>query len=104
MATTPRHLTPEFKAQVVLELLTQARSAAEICRAHPLKDSLLYRSARICRWKQEFLERAPCAFAGSKPGETSRQAQRIAELERMVGRLTLELDVLKKASEWRTSR
>jgi transposase len=98
MATTPRQFTPEFKAQVVLELLTQARSAAEICRTHQLKDSLLY------RWKQEFLERAPRAFAGSEPGETSRQAQRIAELERMVGRLTLELDVLKKASEWRTSR
>jgi transposase-like protein len=98
MARTPRQFTPEFKAQVVLELLTQQHSAAELCRQHQIKDSLLY------RWKQEFLERAPRVFASGEPGEAARHAQRIAELERLVGRLTLELDVVKKASEWRSSR
>lgn len=98
MANKPRRFTPEFKAQVVLELLSQARSPGEICRVHQIKDSLLY------RWKQEFLERAPRAFIPGEQGVVSQQAQRIAELERMVGRLTLELDVVKKASEWRSSR
>lgn len=98
MARTPRRFTPEFKAQVVLELLSQQRSAAELCRAHQIKDSLLY------RWKQEFLERAPRVFALGESGEAAHQAQRIAELERLVGRLTLELDVVKKASDWRNSR
>lgn len=98
MARTPRQFTPEFKAQVVLELLSQQRSAAELCRAHQIKDSLLY------RWKQEFLERAPRVFALGESGEAARQAQRIAELERLVGRLTLELDVVKKASDWRSCR
>lgn len=97
MANQPRRFTPEFKAQVVLELLTQARSPGEICRTHQIKDSLLY------RWKQEFLDRAPRVFAPAERGVVSQQAQRIAELERMVGRLTLELDVVKKAWEWRSS-
>ena len=98
MANRPRQFTPEFKSQVVLELLTQQRSAGEICRVHQIKDSLLY------RWKQEFVERAPSVFATGDHGEVSRLAQRVAELERMAGRLTLELDVAKKASDWRSSR
>jgi len=36
-------------------------------------------------------------------GEAAAQA-RIAELERMVGRLALELETVKKASNWLTSR
>jgi transposase-like protein len=43
MANRPRQFTPEFKSQVVLELLTQHRTAGEICRVHRPKDSLLYR-------------------------------------------------------------
>jgi transposase len=98
MANRPRRFTPEFKSQVVLELLTQQRSAGEICRVHQIKDSLLY------RWKQEFLERSASVFASGDHGEVSRLSQRVGELERMVGRLTLELDVAKKASDWRSSR
>jgi len=98
MANRPRQFTPEFKRQVVLELLTQERTAGEICRVHQIKDSLLY------RWRQEFMERAPSVFATGDHGEVSRLAQRVAELEWMVGRLTLKLDVAKKASDWQSSR
>ena len=98
MGKTPRRFTSEFKSQVVLQLLSKERSAVEICRQHAIKDSLLY------RWKQEFLEGAPRAFGASEPGECAQLQQRIAELERLLGRLTLELDVVKKASAWRSSR
>ena len=85
-----RTFTPEFKAQVVLELLTGAKSAAELCREHHLKDSLLY------RWKQEFMNDAAKIFQHES---SQQQAEgRIAELERLVGRLTLELEVAKKVS------
>ena len=85
-----RTFTPEFKAQIVLELLTGSKSAAELCREHHLKDSLLY------RWKQEFLNDAAQIFQHDR---SEQQAEaRIAELERMVGRLTLELAAAKKVS------
>jgi transposase len=92
-----REFTPEFKVQVVLELLTNRHTASEICRQHQLKDSLLY------RWKQEFLERASQVFAPKNTGQSFEQA-RIAELEGVIGRLTVELEATKKASALWVSR
>jgi transposase len=85
-----RTFTPKFKAQVVLEELTGVKDKAEICREHQLRPQV------FTRWKTEFLERAPEIFA-TQPSRGDEQA-RIAELERMVGRLTMELAVAKKAS------
>jgi transposase len=85
-----RTFTPKFKAQVVLEELTGVKDKAQICREHQLRPQV------FTRWKTEFLERAPEIFA-TQPSRGDEQA-RIAELERMVGRLTMELEVAKKAS------
>jgi transposase-like protein len=85
-----RRFTPEFKAQVVLELLTGQTTPAEACRKHALSPNLL------SLWKTTFLERAHVAFqADERRGD---EAARVAELERLVGRLTMEREVLKKAS------
>jgi transposase len=86
-----RNHEPEFKARVVLEELTGAKSAAEICREHQLSAQVL------SRWKAELIERAPEIFA-TRPSRGDEQA-RIAELERMVGRLTMALEAAKKASD-----
>jgi transposase-like protein len=91
-----RSFTPEFKARVVLEVLTGAKSAAQVCREHQLKDTVL------SRWKREFVERSPKVFEGGK--EREREDERVAELERMVGRLTMELEIAKKASLLLTAR
>ena len=90
---TRRKFTPEFKARVVLEMLTEQKSAAQASREYGIKDSVL------SRWKQEFIERSPQLFeaAGSNYGDSE---QRIAELERMIGRLAMELEMAKKASRY----
>jgi len=80
--------TPDFKARVVLEELTGIKSAAQIFREHQLKSQIL------SRWKAEFLARAPEIFATKQ--RRSEEQQRIAGLERMVGRLTMEFEVAKK--------
>jgi transposase-like protein len=85
-----RKFTPEFKAQVVLELLSGAKSGAEACRQYQVNAQLL------CRWKAEFLQNAPRVFNFEE--QNSQEQARIAELERMVGRLTLALEIAKKAS------
>jgi transposase len=90
-----RTFTPEFKAQVVLEELTGVKDKAEICREYRL------RSQVFSRWREEFLRRAPEIFA-TKPSRGDEQ-ERIAELERMIGRLTMELEMAKKASNILTS-
>ncbi len=85
-----RRFTGEFKAQVVLELLSGAKSAAELCRQHQLSPQLLG------QWKSELLARAPQIFEQDQV--RSVEQERIAELERLVGRLTMQLEIAKKAS------
>lgn len=85
-----RIFKPEFKARVVLQMLSGTKSAAQLCREHQLSDQLL------SNWKKQFLEKASVVFAA--PGANSAEHERIAELERLVGRLTLELEAAKKAS------
>jgi transposase len=88
--TQRRTFTAEFKTQVVLDPVSGAHSTAELCRRHQLTPQVL------ARWKTEFLARAPLVFEQDQ--KRSAEQERIAELERLVGRLTMELDIAKKAS------
>lgn len=88
--TKTRTYKPQLKAQVVLQVLTGAKSAAQICRDLNINENLL------SRWKQQFLTHASLIFAPAH--EAQEKDVRIADLERMVGRLTLELEVAKKVS------
>ncbi len=85
-----RRFTPEFKSQVVLEILSGATGVAEVCRKYRLDHQVL------SRWKGDFLNKAPQLFSGDPQREADQE--RISELERLVGRLTMEVEILKKAS------
>jgi transposase-like protein len=87
-----RSFTPDFKFQIVLELLTGEKSAAQLCREHRISETSL------SRWRQQFLEQGASVFG--RKDESSAEQERIAELERMVGRLTMELTAAKKALNW----
>jgi transposase len=97
--STHKHYSAELKIQVVLEVLKGQKSLAEICREHEVAADL------VCHWRDVFLERAPQVFADPRASsKTVAEEQRIAELERMVGRLTMELDASKKALRLLPSR
>ena len=98
-STQRRAFSSQFKLETVLEYLRGIKPTAQICRERDITENLLY------RWKQQFYERAPHLF-DQGPAQPSHDAaqERIAELERMVGRLTMELDILKKAGTLLTSR
>ena len=87
-----RSYTPEFKARVVLEILAEGMSLAEASRRYKIKDTVL------SRWRQQFIERAPQLFSSRRRGD--QRDERIAELERIVGRLTVELEASKKVSDF----
>ena len=87
-----RKFTPEFKAQVVLEVLSGAKSNAEACRDYQLQPQLLG------YWKAHLLAQAATLFAPDTVPQASEQ--RVAELERLVGRLTMELEIAKKVSTY----
>ncbi len=85
----------EFKARVVLEVLSGAKSAAEVCREQQIKPQL------FASWKAQFVENAPQLFGQGRSQDEN--SQRISELERLLGQKTLELEIAKKASNILTS-
>lgn len=95
--TNRRRFSPEYKAQIVLEMLTENKNAGQASREYGIKDSVL------SRWKQEFIERSPQLFA-RHAGRQDEKEVRIAELERMIGRLVTELELSKKVSRLLTSK
>ena len=88
-----RTFTPEFKAKVVLEALRGESSQAELCRRHNLSED------QVSKWKQQLLENAVSVFAATDQ-QSNEEAERIAHLEHLVGRLTVALDIQKKALTW----
>jgi transposase-like protein len=90
MPRSRRSFSDHFKAQVVIELLSGAASQAELCRKHNIQAAL------IGRWKTTVVERLHTLF--QENAQASTEQARIAELEQLVGRQALELEILKKAS------
>jgi transposase-like protein len=80
----------------VLQVLSGTKSAAQVCRQLNINENLL------SRWKQQLLTHAALVF--ERESEESEKDARIAELERLVGRLTMELEVSKKASQLANSQ
>ena len=93
-----RTFSAEYKFETVIEALRGEKSAAQICRERDINENLL------SRWKQEFVERGAEIF--EKPDKKRNGTEkRIVQLERLVGRQTLEIEILKKAggllgSDW----
>ena len=85
-----RRYTPEFKAEVVLEALSGESSQAELCRRHNLKNKAL--EVEAASRKMWHLCLPP------RIKQSSEATERIAQLEQLVGRLTLALEIQKKAS------
>jgi len=88
----PKHRTfsPEFKAKLILAVVSGEKSAADVCREHSLKPDL------FSKWKAHFLANAAAVFQRE---EADPAQARMAELERLAGRLSFELEVAKKASQ-----
>lgn len=84
-----RNFSAEFKSQVVLQVLSGEKSQAELCREHQISGQLLN------TWKQHFLTHASSVFESNSKAP---EQERVAELERMVGKLTMQLEIAKKAS------
>jgi hypothetical protein len=72
-------------------VLTGTKTTAQICREHQLSEQL------VAYWKKQLVTRASQVFAQER--DQSIEQARVAELERMIGHLTMELEAAKKASQ-----
>lgn len=82
-----RRFTKEFKEAAVRRLELGA-SVAEVARACEVNANVLH------RWRRELRDYGAKAFWGQ--GRSRAEENRIAELERKVGRQSLEIDFLRR--------
>jgi len=81
-----RSFSLEFKRHVVEELLSGESRPAQLCRRHNISPSILY------HWKKQYSR----GKFNNEPTEEGALKDRIEKLERLVGRLTLENEFLKR--------
>ena len=90
-----RRFTPQFKAEVVIEALTGQGSQAELCRRHNISQD------QLSKWKHQLVDNAATLFESTNK-QSNDHSEQITQLEQLVGRLTIALDIQKKASTWLT--
>jgi transposase len=88
-----RNHTGEFKLECCRQVATGQKRPAQVCREHNLAQSVLL------RWRKEYEARGEAAFTEKRPSQTEALEQKIAELERFCGQLSLENQILKKSLE-----
>ena len=91
MGNKRRRFTREFKIDRIREL-ESGKTASQIGREHNIHPTLLY------RWKKELASNPDSAFKGN--GNAYKQETKIAEYERLVGRVYAENDFLIKALDF----
>ena len=88
---TPRTFAREFKLDVCRQIQSGQKRPAQLCREHQITEGLLL------RWRREFEQRGDAAFSAKDAAEVSPTAlleQKVAELERFCGQLSLENSIL----------
>lgn len=85
-----RSFSLEFKRQVIEELLSGESGPAQLCRRYNISSSLLY------HWKKQYSR----GKFNNEPTEEGALKDRIEKLERLVGKLTLENEFLKKGLQY----
>lgn len=89
---------PEEKLKIVIEALKEERLITDVASEYGIHPSVIH------RWKKELLESADRVFAASKNAkdatkEKQQQQEEIENLYSQVGRLTTQLEWLKKKSK-----
>lgn len=90
MSKARRKFSRDFKIKVV-QAYDAGVAAVELSRQFEIHPNVIY------GWSREYRKDPITAFQSDQDDSTQGHELRIAELERMVGRLSMENDFLKKA-------
>ena len=88
-----KNLTANQKAQIVLEMIREDKSVAQIASENSIHPNQLH------RWKKQALENFPHLFEEDRKGEKAREAEHERQLNQLyaeIGRLSAQLSWLKK--------
>ncbi len=88
------HYTPEYKANIVREILREEKSVAQLAAEHGIHPHQLY------QWRDQALAGLPTLFSGQSAKEQAAReaahAQKVHELYTQIGKLTTQLEWLGK--------
>lgn len=90
-----KHFSASQKAQIALEILKEEKTVIQIASEYGVHPNVLY------RWKKQALDNLPKLFEDENKSERDRRAERerqVNELYSEIGRLTTQLNWLKKKS------
>ena len=76
-----KRYSPKFKFQVVLELLTGAKTTAQVAKAYGIHPNI------ATKWKQQFLENGAELF--SQKSTVAEYERRLAELKQLLAKKEL---------------
>lgn len=92
-----RRFTPDEKLAIVGETMQPGMSISYVARQHGLSPSLVFRWRRLMSEGGKEAVRADDAVVAAS--EVRRLEERVRDLERLLGRKTLEIEILKEALE-----
>ena len=94
MKRTRKQYPPALKAKIVLEALREIKTLAELAAEHQVHPNL------ITKWKQAAVADLGTLFerGAAKDEKTQALEARIAELYQEIGKLTIQVNWLKKKS------
>jgi transposase len=90
-----RRFSTELKLAVVAETMQPGMSISYVARRHGLSPSLVFRWRRLMSEGGKEAVRADDAVVAAS--EVRRLEERVRELERLLGRKTMEVEILKEA-------
>jgi transposase-like protein len=79
-----------FKTRVAVEAIAGHKTVNEIAGAYEIHPS------QVAKWKAEALQRLPEVLSDGRQGQGDRSSETQARLYQEIGRLTMEVEYLKK--------
>jgi transposase-like protein len=87
--------TAKRRSALVMSIIKGETSVAEAARKHGLT------VAEVERWREQFLAAGENALRARPKDEEGQKDEQIAKLQRKVGELVLDIDILKEANKGR---
>ncbi|EII8727245.1 transposase, partial [Escherichia coli] len=94
--------TPQEKIAIIQQTMEPGMTVSHVARLHGIQPSLLF------KWKKQYLEGSLTAVAAGEDvvpaSELAAAIKQIKELQRLLGKKTMEVEILKEAVEYGQSR
>lgn len=94
--------TPQEKISIIQQTMEPGMTVSHVARLHGIQPSLLF------KWKKQYQEGSLTAVAASEDvvpaSELAAAIKQINQLQRLLGKKTMEVEILKEAVEYAQSR